>query len=78
MCPRIQDTVGAYARAQKVFEKVTPDANTWTLPDHFPPGRVLRVTVDGGSLSQGGTALVWDSHGYYQVALDAKSLTWKP
>ena len=72
--------VGAYARAQQVLERVAPDVNTWTwaLPDHFPPGKVLRVTVDGGSLSQGGTALVWDSHGYYQIALDAKSLTWKP
>jgi len=72
--------VGAYARAQQMFETVTPAANTWTwtLPDHFPPGKVLRVTVDGGSLSQSGTALVWNSHGYYQVALDAKSLTWKP
>jgi len=70
--------VGAYARAQQMFEKVTPDGNTWTwtLPNHFPPGKVLRMTVDGGRLSQGGTALVWDSHGYYQVALDAKSLTW--
>ena len=72
--------VGAYARALQMFETVAPNANTWTwtLPDHFPPGKVLRVTVDGGSLSQGETALAWDSHGYYQVALDAKSLAWKP
>jgi hypothetical protein len=63
-----------------VFETVTPTANTWTwtLPDHFPPGKVLRVMVDGGTPSQSGTALVWDSHGYHQVALDAGSLTWKP
>jgi peptidoglycan/xylan/chitin deacetylase (PgdA/CDA1 family) len=72
--------IGAYARAQQAFEAVTPSANTWTwtLPEHFPPGKVLRVTVDGGSLRQGGTPLVWDAHGYYQVALDAQSLTWKP
>jgi peptidoglycan/xylan/chitin deacetylase (PgdA/CDA1 family) len=72
--------VGAYARAQQMFEKVAPNGNTWTwtLPDHFPPGKFLRVTVDGGTLSQGGKALVWDSHGYYQVALDAKTVTWEP
>jgi peptidoglycan/xylan/chitin deacetylase (PgdA/CDA1 family) len=72
--------VGAYSRAQQMFEKLTPDGNTWTwsLPAHFPPGQVLRVRVDGGTLSQGGAALPWDAHGYYQVALDAGTLTWKP
>jgi hypothetical protein len=72
--------VGAYARAQQTFEAVTPTGNTWawTLPKHFPPGKILRVTVDGGRLSQGGTPLVWDPHGYYEVALDAGSLTWQP
>jgi peptidoglycan/xylan/chitin deacetylase (PgdA/CDA1 family) len=72
--------IGAYARAKQMFEKLTPNANTWTwtLPDHFPPGRVLRVTVDGGSLSQDGVALAWNSHGYYEVALDAGTLTWSP
>ena len=72
--------VGAYARAQQVFEAVTPAANTrtWALPGPFPPGKVRRVTLDGGSLSQGGAALVWDAHGYHQVALDGRSLTWKP
>ncbi|HWU49800.1 MAG TPA: polysaccharide deacetylase family protein [Asticcacaulis sp.] len=50
---------------------------SWTLPPHFPAGRVLRVTVDGGELSQGGKALAWDPHGYYEVSLDAGSLSWK-
>jgi peptidoglycan/xylan/chitin deacetylase (PgdA/CDA1 family) len=70
--------VGAYARAQQMFEGLTPSTNTWTwtLPAHFPPGKVLRVTVDGGTLSQGGASLGWDSHGYYEVALDAGTLTW--
>jgi len=36
------------------------------------------VTVDGGRLSQDGTELVSDAHGYYQVALDAKDPTWTP
>jgi hypothetical protein len=72
--------VGAYARAKQMFEALTPSGNTWTwtLPDHMPPGKVLRVTVDGGKLSQNGTQLSWDSHGYYEVALDAGNLTWIP
>jgi hypothetical protein len=72
--------VGAYARGQQMFEKLSPSGSTWTwtLPDHMPPGKVLRVTVDGGKLSQGGTPLAWDPHGYYQVALDAGNLSWTP
>jgi hypothetical protein len=72
--------VWAYVRAQRSFERLTPDASTWTwtLPEHLRPGRVLRVTVDGGSLSQGGVPLAWNAHGYYEVALDAGTLTWTP
>jgi hypothetical protein len=51
---------------------------TWTLPAHFPPGRYLRVKVDGGTLKQGGGALTWDDHGYYEIALDAGSVTLSP
>jgi hypothetical protein len=51
---------------------------SWTLPANFPPGHYLRVKVDGGTLSQGGTALGWSSHGYYEVSLDAGSLTLSP
>lgn len=51
---------------------------TWTLPAHFPPGRLLRVKVDGGTLSQRGRPLPWDGHGYYEIALDAGSLTLSP
>ena len=39
---------------------------------------LLRVTVDGGTLSQGGTPLVWDTHGYYEVALGKGSVTLSP
>ena len=76
--------VGAYWRGQKVFSSVTPvtaggaQTWTWTLPAHFPPRRFLRVRIDGGSLTQGGTPLPWDDHGYYEVALDAGSLTLSP
>src|SRR5262249_9078112 len=65
--------VGAYWRAQKILSAVAPttagSAKTWswTLPAHFPPGKVLRVTVDGGTLTQpGGGTLAWDDHGYYE------------
>ena len=44
---------------------------TWTLPENFPPGKYLRVKVDGGTLTQGAAALPWVTHGYYEVALDA-------
>ena len=80
--------VGAYWRGQKVVSAATPVASgsgqtatqtwTWTLPEHFPPGKHLRVTVDGGTVSQDGTTAPWDSHGYYEIALDAGALTVSP
>jgi hypothetical protein len=72
--------VGAYVRAQQLFESLSASDGTWTwtLPDHYPPGRALRVVVDGGTLSQGGSHLGWDEHGYYEVALDQGSLSWTP
>jgi peptidoglycan/xylan/chitin deacetylase (PgdA/CDA1 family) len=77
--------VGAYWRAQKLFTGITATTSgnsktwTWTLPAHFPPGKFLRVRVDGGTLTQpGGKTLTWDDHGYYELALDAGSLTLSP
>jgi peptidoglycan/xylan/chitin deacetylase (PgdA/CDA1 family) len=76
--------VGAYWVAQKLLTDTVPSTDgaastwTWTLPDHFPPNHYLRVTVDGGTLSQSGVPLVWDEHGYYEVSLDAGSLTLAP
>jgi hypothetical protein len=76
--------VGAYWRAQKVFSSLTPTTRhrattwTWTLPAHFPPGKFLRVTVDGGTLRQGERTLAWNHHGFYEVALDAGTLTLSP
>jgi peptidoglycan/xylan/chitin deacetylase (PgdA/CDA1 family) len=76
--------VGAYWRAQKMFTGITPTVSgtsrtwTWTLPAHFPPRKYLRVTVDGGTLVQAGNALPWDDHGYYEIALDAGSVTLAP
>lgn len=76
--------VGAYWVAQKLVAGAAPTTNggatswSWKLPAHFPPGKFLRVTVDGGKLSQGGHALAWDAHGYYEVALDAGTLSLSP
>jgi hypothetical protein len=76
--------VGAYWRGQKLLSSAAPamsgNAQTWswTLPAHFPPGKYLRVTVTGGTLTQKGAALPWNSHGYYEVSLDAGSLTLSP
>lgn len=75
--------VGAYWLGQKAFTKAAPAASgagtyTWTLPAHFPPGKYLRVNVTGGTLTQKGAALPWNDHGYYEVALDAGSLTLAP
>ncbi|APR78930.1 Glycoprotein gp2 [Minicystis rosea] len=74
-------TVGAYWLGQKLLANAPPvtagNATTWswTLPAHFPKGRFVRVVVDGGTLAQGNRTLPWDPHGYYEVALDAGSLT---
>jgi hypothetical protein len=76
--------VGAYWRGQKLVSAATPVAAgggqtwTWKRPTGFPTGRVLRVTVDGGALSQNGKTLTWDPHGYYEIALDAGSVTVTP
>ena len=77
-------SIGAYWRGQKAFseaghaQKGDVESWHWTLPPHFPKGRTLRVTVDGGSLSQGGPPLVWDEHGFYEIDLDAGVLTLSP
>ena len=80
--------VGAYWRGQKILAAApvsSTDAGmtwTWSLPPHFPPGRHLRVTVSGGTLSQKSAGqgdlrpLQRGPRGEYLVALDAGSLTW--
>lgn len=76
--------VGAYFLGRKLLSDVAPQTDgdgqvwTWTLPDVFPPNQYVRVTVDGGTLSQDGTPLPWNEHGYYEVALDVGSLTLSP
>lgn len=76
--------IGAYWVGQKLLSSITPvrcgraKVWNWKLPPHFPQGKYLRVKVDGGKLMQHGKVLNWDQHGYYEVALDAGSLTLLP
>ncbi|AGP36027.1 polysaccharide deacetylase family protein [Sorangium cellulosum] len=78
------EDVGAYWLGQKAV--TDGDSNqsggettvTWQLPANFPPGKYVRVTVTGGTLKQNGAALPWNPHGFYEVALDPKSLTLSP
>lgn len=76
--------VGAYFVGQKTVAaaETTTEGDsttwTWTLPDHFPADKCIRVVVDGGTLTQDGEAVPWDEHGYYEIDLDAGSLTLAP
>jgi len=76
--------IGSYWRGQKTLSAVQPKSvgnekvYTWTLPEHFPPGQYLRATVTGGKVKQCGTELPWDDHGYYEINLDAGSVTISP
>jgi len=75
--------VGAYWLGERLIEGATSSTSssgqtwTWSMPKGFPPGKYVRVTVDGGELSQQGSVLPWNGHGYYEVALDTGELTWK-
>jgi hypothetical protein len=76
--------VASYWAGQKAFKSAMTSTSgtdktwTWTLPGQFPTGKYLRVTVPGGTLKQNGQVLNWDPHGYYEIALDAKSVTVSP
>ncbi len=73
--------VGAYWRGLKTVASANRSTSgstttwTWTLPANFPTGKYLRVTVPSGTLSQKGTPITENSHGFFSVSLDAGSLT---
>jgi peptidoglycan/xylan/chitin deacetylase (PgdA/CDA1 family) len=77
------ENVGTYWLAQKILHEIKPEGDDtaktwkWSLSERFPAGKYLRVTVGGGTLSQGGKDLAWDSHGYYEIALDQGELSWR-
>jgi hypothetical protein len=76
--------VASYWLGQKAVTKATKTTSgssttwTWTLPAHFPPGKYVRITVPGGTVTQKGATIPWDPHGYYEIALDALSVTVGP
>ncbi len=76
--------IGAYWLGQRAFTRAMTTENgdsktwSWDLPGQFPPGKFLRATVGGGRLSQNGQQLPFDPHGYYEIALDAGSVTLEP
>ncbi len=67
--------VAAYQVGQDALSKASGNNITWTLPSVFPPNMCVRVTTSGGTVKQNGKEIPWDDHGYYEIALDAKSLT---
>ena len=75
--------VAAYWLGQKAFSAATTSGTTsktwtWTKPSNYPPGKYLRVTVAGGTLTQGSTTIPWNDHGFYEISMDAGSVTLSP
>ncbi len=80
--------IGAYWRGQKIVKaalssnpiKTTINGTnyftySWNLPENFPQEMYLRVSNGGGTLMQNNIPLEWDTHGFYEISLDAKELT---
>jgi peptidoglycan/xylan/chitin deacetylase (PgdA/CDA1 family) len=67
--------VTAYWLGQKAIPTTATTSATWTLPANFPPNMCVRVTTTGGTVKQNGIEIPWNDHGYYELSLDAKSVT---
>jgi peptidoglycan/xylan/chitin deacetylase (PgdA/CDA1 family) len=67
--------VAAYQYGQNAIASKSGNSISWTLPAVFPPNMCVRVTTTGGTVTQNGAAVPWNSHGYYEISLDAKSVT---
>ena len=67
--------IGAYWQGQKLIPASASTSATWTLPPNFPPNMCVRITTTGGTVKQKGETIGWDSHGYYQISLDAGAVT---
>lgn len=76
--------VASYWRGQRAVAACQPKKTgpittwTWALPAHFPPGKYLRVRINGGTLTQNGQPIPWNPNGYYEIALDPGTLTLSP
>src|SRR6478609_9152368 len=55
--------IGAYWQGQKLISASATTTAMWTLPANFPPNMCVRVTTSGGTVTQKGQAIEWDSHG---------------
>lgn len=69
--------VGAYWQGQKLIPASATTTANWTLPANFPPNMCVRITTNGGTVTQKGNTIPWDPHGYYQISLDAGEVTVK-
>jgi peptidoglycan/xylan/chitin deacetylase (PgdA/CDA1 family) len=79
--------VGAYWKAEKIFEKTQPSESgnerkwTWDLPGNFPAEVALKLELEKNSgsssaeLSQKGRVISPDGQGFYAVQMDAQELT---
>ena len=67
--------VGAYWVGQTLIPASSATSATWTLPPHFPPNMCVRISTSGGTVMQKGQAVPWDDHGYFEISLDAGSVT---
>jgi len=67
--------VAAYQVGQSRLSQGSGNTRSWTLPPVFPPNMCVRVTTTGGTVKQNGVELPWNDHGYYEISLDALSLT---
>jgi peptidoglycan/xylan/chitin deacetylase (PgdA/CDA1 family) len=80
--------VAAYQIGQELLATATPTTSgasttwTWELPEGFPPGKYLRVTVTGGVLTQhvngSDVPVPWNDRGFYEISLSAGNLTLAP
>jgi peptidoglycan/xylan/chitin deacetylase (PgdA/CDA1 family) len=77
--------VGAYWKAQKLFEKIKPEPVeggrrwTWTLPERLPAGVVLKIHVPmPATLLQSDVPLERDADGLHSVRMDAGELVVRP
>jgi len=75
--PETMTNVGAYFQGQMLIPETATTSATWTLPANFPPNMCVRITTTGGTVTQKGQDIAWDSHGYYQISLDAGEVTVK-
>jgi len=72
--------VGAYLIGQQLLAAAAPQVDgasstwSWTLPDHYPAERCLRVR-SSGRVFQDGMPIAKDPLGYYEIALGAGHVT---